>query len=244
MTQQPYTHFDLPKQHLSEQSHYVPPAARNLAEVARRRQLPAGTLLKEQQLGGMVVARDVLATVNPGIDTAFASRMIGMAMLNTSWYIFGKDAPGVMRRRLLLPKASDEPVMTRSAAATRAKILEGLDTGIELAEQVVDQHKKRRVSHATARAFGRHIGNVSLLCAVLGDGQRTMTGPVFAVQEHARTEALELLDNSRQIFEITGDAHPSVAQLADTDSPLSVYWRRSAPDGAYTTLAAAQTDYV
>jgi hypothetical protein len=38
--------------------------------------------------------------------------------------------------------------------------------------------------------------------------------------------------------------HPSLAQLSDPDSDLSVFWRRQAPNGAYEALEWAHEEAV
>ena len=54
----------------------------------------------------------------------------------------------------------------------------------------------------------------------------------------ARRGAMELLEESRTLHNHV-DSNPTLAQLADNDSPLSVYWRRNADDMAYEALEQA-----
>lgn len=239
MTKQPYSNFDLPRQHLDIEGHYAPPKARDQDEIDRRRQLRPGSLLKEQQVKGIAVARRILERVAVGENTSFTTQTLGMAAINTSWYIFGKDAPDVMRRRLILPKIADHETDERiTPTALRHATLDGLQHAQYQAFVVADSHKEGLLTSRLSRSFGRHVGNVSLQLALMGDGQHMITGSAFEVQEEARRRALDLLDDSRQ-FGGRLEAHPSLVQLADPDSPLGVYWRREAPNGAYEAYEAA-----
>ena len=47
-----------------------------------------------------------------------------------------------------------------------------------------------------------------------------------------------MLEDSRTLYKQVG-SNPTLAQLSDNDSPLSVYWRRNAPDTAYEALEQA-----
>lgn len=241
MTKQPFSNFDLPRQHLSEQGHYVPPAARDEDEIRRRRALPAGTLLAEQQAHGVALAGNILSRVEAGEDMLFTTQMLGMATINSSWYVFaqGKHAPDVMRRRLILPKLADQETDWRQTAeGLREETVEGLATAGLLAQAFAADRAANRVSVRRDRAFGRHLGNVSLHLAVLRDGQTTIGGNAHEVQIEVRDRALELLDVARQ-FSIDHHSHPSIAQLANPDSPLGVHWRNTAPNGAYQAYREA-----
>ncbi len=104
-----YKDFDLPTNHQAKGEDYIPPKARQADEIERRRRLPSGTLLAEQQRDGIAISAEALARLEREEDLQFASRILGASALNTSWYLFAKGAP-VMRRRLKLPVlATPEP---------------------------------------------------------------------------------------------------------------------------------------
>lgn len=236
---QPFSNFDLPRQHLGVEGHYVPPKARDATEAARRKTLAPGTVLAELQVKGIDISRNIVANVEPGRDMAFSTRLIGMAAINSSWYTFGQGAPDVMRRRLLLPKVADHAADWRkSAEELRVDAVDGLADAANMAQGVTAAVSKDRLTTRRVRQFGRYLGNVSLRVAVLGDGETAITGDAFEAQKQVRDKALDLLEFARNFSEQTG-AHPSIAQLADPDSPLSVYWRREAPDGAYRAYESA-----
>lgn len=235
----PRTHFDLTREHLSERGHYIPPKARDAEEIARRRSLPAGTLIAEQQARGLEIAHDILASVEPGEDMLFTTRMLGMAALNSSWYMFGQDASDVMRRRLWLPKMADDDTGYRqSAAELRTTTIDSLDGAHSMAQEFATWLAERRATERRKKQLGRHLGNTSLHLAVLGDGRTVIGGDAFDVQDEVRERSLELLRFARQ-FGIDAQTHLSVAQLADADSPLGVHWRHEAPDGAYEAYQEA-----
>jgi hypothetical protein len=233
MPKQPYSNFDLPRQHLGVEGHYVPPKARDEAEIARRKTLPPGTLIAEQQAKSLRVAHTILHQLAPGEGMGFASHMIGMATINSSWYTYGQGAPDVMRRRLLLPIVADkETDWRKSAEELQIDALGGLDQAHRLASGIADAIAANTLTKRRVRQFGQYLGNVSLRVAVAGDGRTTLAGDAFEVQEQVRAKALDLLEFAREFGDQTG-AHPSVAQLDDPDSPLNVYWRRKAPNDAF-----------
>lgn len=233
MTKQPYSHFDLPREFLSREGHYLPPKARDQAEIARRRSLPAGTLVHEQQAKGIEIASKIFASVETGEGMAFTTRLLGMTAINTSWYIFGQKAPDVMRRRLHLPKMANEETEERlSAAQLRLDTIQDFNVAHDLANGVAKAHLIDKLSVRRANGFGRHLGNLALNLAVLGDGQTTISGNAFEVQEEVRSKGLNLIDGSIN-FVLDHDSHPSFAQLADYDSPLGVHWRLEAPNAAF-----------
>lgn len=230
MTKQPYSNFDLPRQHLSQEGHYVPPKAREAQEIARRRTLPPGTVLAEQQAKGIEIAHILLGRTETGPDMKFVTHMLGMLTINSSWYLFAKDAPDVMRRRLLLTRvARYEDDSRLSAAELRENALSGLAGATDMAYDFAGRYAERKLSVSRARGFARHLGNVAIDLAVLGDGNTTITGDAFTVQKHVRSQALDLLEYARQSGINTG-THPSAAQLPDRYSQASLDIHKNGPN--------------
>ncbi len=237
MNKLPFTHFDLPRQHLSEQGHYIPARARDVDEIERRRRIPAGTVLAEQQAKGFRAARHILATVD-GESLAYSSNLISLAALNSGWYTFAQGAPDVMRRRLYLPKLADhESDWRQDLSGLRAEAITNIDTLASIAGGLALRSEAARPSKRVNAQFGRMAGSTALQLAVLQHGSLP-AGNAFEIQKQARDTALQALDESRRYGSING-SHISIAQLADPDSPLSVEWRRSAPDQAYQALKEA-----
>lgn len=238
MNKLPYTHFDLPRQHLIGAEHYLPARTRDSDEAERRRRLPAGTVLAEQQARGLKVAHRILESVHDHRDIAFTSQLVASAAINSSWYTFAKDAPDVMRRRLYLPKMADhETDWRQSHEGLRQVTLDSLATTAVAATVLAEGSAHNRVTDAQLRSFGRNFGSTALKLALLGS-PGVPTGHAFEVQRQVRHTALDSLEQARQSSQALG-SHASIAQLADPDSPLAVYFRREAPNGAFQAYEAA-----
>lgn len=237
MNKLPFTHFDLPRQHLSDQGHYIPARARDMDEIERRRRIPSGTILAEQQTKGFRAARHILATVE-GESLAYSSKLISLAALNSGWYTFAQGAPDVMRRRLYLPKLADhESDWRQDIAGLQSETIANIDSLVSLAGGLALRTEAVRPSKRVNAQFGRMAGSTALQLAVLHRGSLP-AGNAFEIQKQARDTALQVLDESRGYSAANG-SHISIAQLADRDSPLSIEWRRNAPDQAYQALEEA-----
>ncbi len=240
MNKQPYNIFDLPTRHLTDQ-HYVPPKARRSDEIERRHNLPSGTVLAEQQRDGLAVASHILDHVESAEDVDFATSMVAVSGMNTSWYSYGRGAD-VMRRRLELPTLAtedDDWRETREGLFIKAK--KGLVHAAELANIYVRSTIDRAPTVRAKRFIGRHMGNVSLQLACVRLGNAPLSLSAFDTQVIARDQSLETLELSRIIGQQIG-SHPSIAQFADPDSPTAIYWRRHAPNGAYDAYERAITE--
>lgn len=236
-----YKDFDLPTKHLEEAKHFVPAKARDEAEIARRRSLVPGTLLAEHQERGGAVAATIIKLLDRPNDISFGARVLSAAGLNTAWYSFARGAENeVMRRRLKLPflaahqpLAEDSPVRPTTddllqeaafgfgeARATGAKIIDSLG------------HLSPRIERLR-KTFGRQVGRASLTlaCVELGDMLQNSLVSSIDTQSLVRSRCLQALEDARSLSHEVG-LPPSIAQLADPDSHLSVYWRREAPNGA------------
>jgi hypothetical protein len=240
--QQGYRDFDLPKEHLNDTRHYVPPKTHDEAEIARRRELSSGTLLAETQKQGLVVARTILGNITDQDGLLFSARLIAAAGINTAWYSYAQNS-SVMRRRLKLP------IMThgrsRNAQTTIEDASIALGRQIERADKLIiatDLRQRSRSDHQ--RRLGVGVGNVSLRLAmyepvVMGMFPIAEEDEVL-MQEQARSRCLEVLEDARTLHSVVG-SHPSIAQLSDLYSHLSVYWYRHAPGSAQKAVQEALT---
>lgn len=238
-----YKDFDLPSRIEAKGAPYVPPKARDDDEIERRRRLPTGTLLAEAQRDGVAIAADILADMEDPADLAFASRLLGASALNTSWYLFAEGAP-VMRRRLKLPLLATEGDIVRPDTI---ELVQARDRRLAEARRRADTHTQM-VAFALAEAarddsatnLGRLVGNTGLSIATvdLGDVFTFGQGDNFEVQDAVRERSLQTLRDARELG-IELHTIPSLAQLADPDSDLSVFWRRQAPNGAYRAYCDA-----
>ncbi len=231
-----YKDFDLPTKHLDEAKHFVPAKARDEEEIERRRGLYRGVLLAEHQERGVAVASTILKIVHRPDDINFASRVLSAAGLNTAWYSFARGAEyEVMRRRLKLPfLVAHEPEFRPSSddllSDSAFYFSEARQTGQELITTIGSSERKEERLRKT---FGRRVGKASLTlaCVNLGDALRQYPLTGVDTQNLVRQRCLRALDDSRTMTAEIG-LPPSVAQLADPDSHLSVYWRREAPNEA------------
>lgn len=237
--EQGFRDFDLPKKHLPKYGgHYIPPKAFDPVEVSRRRQMAPGSLLAEQQAMGVRCADKILELVTEEEGLLFASDMLAMAGLNTAWYSYAERAQDVMRRRLHLP------LLSHGRARVTDTIIEDVHGGYAVA--ISEAIKLRNAIEHGLRAkpdrqkkFGRSIGNTSLRLAVMRPAMEGVL-EVYAddepeLQDIARRHALLALEAARDAHEEM-HAHPSMVQLSDPFSPLTVYWRNNAPPSARTAV--------
>lgn len=235
--------FDLPTKHLGEGKHFVPAKARDEAEIARRRQLAPGTLLAEHQERGVAMAATIIKLVNKPDDIAFTARLLSAAGLNTAWYSFARGAESeVMRRRLKLPfLAVHQPEVRPSTSdlvqEAAFRLSEARDSGVALIDALNHAPLK---TERLSKTFGRQVGKASLTlaCVELGDALQAQPLTTVHTQNLVRGRCLQALEDARTLSQQVG-LPPSIAQLADSDSHLSVYWRREAPNEAVSAYHQA-----
>lgn len=229
----PYTQFDLPTRHLGGDNHYVPPRARDSSEIDRRRSLPSGTILLEQQHRGLLITQDVLQNVQDAEDTTYAAQFIAACGLNSAWYQYARGST-YMRRHIALPylvrpKDHPRPSCDEVLDASRKKIVRVA----EAAGALATLHAEQKFGQSDrAISLGRSMAHATLeaACAPLADALYSRKD--FALQAAVRTHCLNILDNARTLGLELGTP-PSFAQLADPDSDLSVHIRREAPSDVY-----------
>lgn len=234
---QGYRDFDLPKEHLLDDRHYVPPKTHDHTEIARRKELTPGTLLAETQQRGLAVARHILEYVSDEEGLLFAADMICIAGLNTAWYSYAQNSD-VMRRRLKLPIMAHP--RSRNVATIAEDSVEALGKQVRRAGQLVTATEYRLRSESDLqRRLGVGVGNVSLRLAMIEPASRAVFNEVGDSDEFAqdivRRRCLQMLDRARVMHRDTG-SHPSIAQLSDPYSHLAVYWHRNAPGCAQSAV--------
>lgn len=231
-----YKDFDLPTKHLGADKHFVPAKARDEAEIARRANRQPGVLLAEQQERGVAVASSILKHLTAPEGVAFSARVLPAAGLNTAWYSFARGAEfEVMRRRLKLPflvartdefRQSSDDLLTEAAF----RFDEARGKGVELIAAIEGELPK---TERVKRSFGRMVGKASLTLACVELGDRLVEHPLGSVDTQilVRQRSLQALNDARTLQTEVG-LPPSLAQLADPDSHLAVFWRREAPTDA------------
>jgi hypothetical protein len=237
-----FKHFDLPVSHLGRHGHYVPPKARDEAEISRRRALPSGALLAEQQARGTEVAVRALGFVALRDDSNFMPDLLAAAGLNTAWHDHAQSADDVMRRRLYLPvHARNEGPVDRYSLLDGA--IEGFRDSVDLADKVTRSITELTQPDPDAKKnYARRIGNSSLVLACVADVEK-ITGATddWWQQKYTRDAATRALNQARGLEEHIG-ANPTLAQLADNDSPLSVYIRRNGTNASVEALEFATSN--
>jgi hypothetical protein len=237
-----FTNFDLPVKHLEgEGEHYVPPKARDPHEIERRRMLAKGVLLAEKQAEGIKIARGILEQMVDQDDTLFATRTLAAASLNTAWYSYAQGAQDVMRRTLQLPNYEDMDETNASEYLFDTAIDQMGEAEIIAQRLVRDGHERRRLYVVHKKPLGLKLGNTAIVLATIPHANQLayLQDPAFR-QMLARDCALGVLEDSRTLYKQMNGSNPTLAQLADQDSPLSVYWRNQANNLAYNALELAQ----
>jgi hypothetical protein len=229
----PYKDFDLPTQHLSVDHHYIPSRARSSGEIERRHELPRGTILAEYKEKGTKVAAHILHSIQYEPDVVFSSKILAATGLNSSWYEYARGA-SVMRRRLKLPVLAEAEGQLR---LNMTDILEdaraSFDGAAYLAGRVVAAHEHRSPKLPEHKILlGKGLGSASLTLACANMNKTPAYDTPFVVQTVVREQGLQALQDARALSSEIGTP-PSLAQLADPNSDLSVYIRRNAPDGVY-----------
>ena len=222
---------------------YVPRKARDPHEIARRRALLPGELVLEQQFKGLRVGRVALAGITERKSVDFALPLVSLAALNSVWHVHAEPErnleAGIRRRRLKYPTMTD----WQDSAHLLEGVKYGLAQGEKLAARLVLLHGTDTAELARVkRDFATCVGNAALAGAVVtGLGENPIPGSPLRAQQVAREYGLRLLESRAAVAEQIGSA-PTLAQLADRDSDLSVYWRRNAPDQAHAALVDAQLE--
>lgn len=241
--QRVYKDFDLPTKHLGDTKHFVPARAHDEDEIARRRNRQPGVLLAEQQERGIAVASSILKHLSQPEGVDFSARVLSAAGLNTAWYSFARGAEyEVMRRRLKLPflvarsdefrQSSDDLLSDGAFRFDEARAKAG--------ELIVATEAQLPKLERVKRSFGRMVGRASLTLACVELGDRFIEEPLTSVDTQllVRQRSLQALNDARTLQADIG-LPPSMAQLADPDSHLSVFWRREAPTDAVRAYHAA-----
>lgn len=246
-----YRHFDVSVKHQSERAkHYVPPKTRDEAERARRHELAKGTIILEHQQIGLGIASLALKFAKRPDDIDFTTRVLAAGGFNLSWYAFARGAElapqadkSRQRRRLELPDltigAPENRLASEDLRYEAAWLFEeAMRKTAEAIDALPNQPKK---FHRLSMSIGRLSGKASLMAgtARLGDEIINLGGLTDAdTQNRVRQGSLIVVDNSRIMGEDIGVV-PSLAQLADPYSNVSVFWHRNAPNGAMNALEQA-----
>lgn len=222
----------------------MPPKARSTEEIERRKRLPRGTLLAEQQHLGLKVASHILRCVQSPKDVQFTSRLLAASGMNTAWYGFAQGADyEVQRRRLKLPMlTSGRPDWRPTSEEIFRNSGDKFEEAAVLAGKVVTcvEYRSPRSSDFK-KDLGRTIGKGALTLASVPIADSFVNNVELTdadIQLVVRQRGLQALSEGRALGATIG-SNPSIAQLANPDSDLAVYWRREAPNGAHDAINVA-----
>jgi hypothetical protein len=176
-------------------------------------------------------------------NVQFASSVLAASALNTAWYSFARGS-NVMRRRLRLPVLPVATLETHLETPNLKMEAVGEFKEAALAAKGILHAIEARSPKLEARKalVGRMVGRASLTLASAQLGETPFYTTPFVAQTKAREQGLIALDRARSMTEEIGTP-PSLAQLPDPDSDLSVYIRRAAPDGVYQAFEEAVETY-
>ena len=222
----------MPVEHLDAQLHDIVPKAQDEERIAYLKSMPSGTANAEAQYFGHGVASGTLNLLSEPEAITYTVGLLAPAAFNTAWYSGAQAATAVQRRRLKLPRFDvdatiKEPVSFWSTG--RAQMAGSLLLADTIARETRDQLPRL---NQTKRLYMAHLGNaaMALACSQLSP-ELFDEASAYDAQLLARSQSLRMLSASRELGQLIG-RHPSLKQLADTDSYLSVHIRRTAPKAA------------
>lgn len=239
-----YKDFDLPTKHLTGDAHFVPRKARDEEEIARRHELAHGTIILEHQRLGLGVASLAIKLAKSPDDIDFITSVLAASGINTAWYAFARGAEAeVQRRRLKLPDLTAlKPENRPSSEDLRDEAAWLFGEAMQRTDAVISAlQTDRKKFISLSKTVGRMTGKASLTLAAAGAGDHIIeVGGMsqFDTQNLVRQRSLVALDTARTMDEALC-VPPSLAQLADPLSNVSVYWQRQAPNGAMNALEQA-----
>ena len=247
----PRRNFDLPAKHINETdgANYTPPRARDPQEIERRQALRPGSLLREYQAQGAIVAQATFEhPLTEPEDIDYVRRRLAIPLLNSAWYNFADSSttPDIfMRRTLKLPVLADDNAEWRETKqGLTLRVRQGLAETARLASTLSIRYQQGYETTRLEKRLGRTMGNTALTLISLQHANAPLGMSEADIQDIVMLDASELLQAAQTSYEGTG-VHASVAQMPDHDSPLAVDWRRNAPRSgeAYRAFDQAQADF-
>lgn len=220
---------DLPVAHLGKDGHYVPPKAKD-EEIIRLRRSRPGTLKLLASSVGANVAAELVYTSSEDLDLAqFTSGVIAPTIINSVWYQF---AQGEKQNRRNLPYFPLYEKLEPANGLMNGAAENLQDASIAIRKlagvSVINPIRKanlRRSSSLILRDSAMALTAVPLADRLQYDPERYSE---LAVGQWMQNATNEMLITARTMYEEIG-THPSLAQLADSESDLSVYIRRNMP---------------
>lgn len=244
-----FTDLDLPKGHLHGFEHYRTPRTRDEAEAQRRRELHRvnkDLVVLEGQARGVGAAILTLQRVQQPEDRAFATALLAECGINSAWYTDVRDADK-MRARLKLPKLALWGTTHRTDGTEMFQrgqiLLAAAQRHAGRLPEIVATPNQQSQAQKQGLDFCHTAGGAALhlTCLEIADELLYADMRPDEVSRRVRRHGLVVMASARERAREIG-VPPSLAQLADTDSPVSVWWRNHAPNGAFAALTEAQAE--
>jgi hypothetical protein len=220
---------DLPVAHLGKEGHYVPPKSQDEKIIALRRSRPGTLRLLASGVGATVAAELVYASSDDLELAQFTSGIIAPTIINTVWYQF---AQGERQNRRNLPYHPLYDSLEPANGLMNGAAEDLQDASIAIRNlagvSVLNPIRKanlRRSSSLILRDSAMALVAVPLADKLQQDPSRYSELYVGGWMQEATKG---MLTTARTLHENIG-THPSLAQLADSESDLSVYIRRNMP---------------
>lgn len=236
----PYKDFDLTRELINTDKHFVPPKARRPEEIERRKaeaKIVNGTFLsREYQRAGSRVGGYVFLRVKDKADQLFAGKILGICGFVSGVYEAhdpGLKGPQVMSRRGQLAFYGEDPELMQRPTTDDFEVdaftaYEGI---LHAAGKIATANANNLPSLArTQLEQGRLMASMALGVANISLDTIPESASPFRVSDIIRNHGLQTVRRAHELTEHIGTP-PSLAQLADPYSDLSVYLNREAPDG-------------
>lgn len=197
---------------------------------------------------GFSIGSVIIKRVIKPEDVAYAKSRLAAAGISTAHELFARDAHAqVGRRRLKLPfLAVDTPEERQTSADLQYQsgfmLSQSRIEATTLVNRIKQAEKKDERPILQQRTkLGRLAGNTALMLTCIPLGDELIENPLSKADTQivVRTKCLKLLRETRDLAHKIGIL-PTIDQLADDMSQLSVLWQREAPDGAWKAYHEAR----
>lgn len=224
---------------------YFPPLSHDAREIERRRGLPKGTLVVEQQYLGAVAAGLFLSQLSENgthEDEMFGGSVMHAAMLGSARFSL-RGGEFVMRRHLHLPRVADPDTdMRMTNTGIRQTALDELVLATEMSKELYDRKRETgRIPLRMSHRFGHAIGDVAMWTAMMTHDEIGPTGTSSEVQKAVLQVGMEALDNTRRLRTRVGQ-NLSLAMIGGRTARLMTYFEENATPGAFDALNDAQNE--
>lgn len=225
---------------IQDPRHSVVRKALDSTEADRRGSLPSGTVKLEDQAKGMALIEQVVNNrfENPR-DKRFLGTHLGYAALFGGLYTSATGTSKVMNRIYDIPEvAAHEWTQTENGLWMQGKdIISAAASG---SQELTIRHMNHMDSEDRTRRIGRSFGSSAAF--LFNYGQPIPSGTPYEAQFVVRERVMDAGFAARQQVDEIG-RFPSVAALADIDSPQSSWLRRNAPSQeVYSAIVQAQEE--